>query len=245
MQSLNPKLFECKDSMYVMIPEVRDRLIDIADTFLSDSSELDIKVYPADIRLVGSNAGYDYNDKSDIDLHIVVNTDLYTCDPSILQCALNIFRQKFNQEYNISIKGIEVELYVEDIKSATMSAGIYSILQNRWIKFPEPEPSMEDFIDDEVKEKTARWVNLITAALDKPIIGSDEEVSLTLADCQQLLNRLYLMRKTGLEKEGRLSKGNLIFKQVRNTGMLDALKSRIIELTSSALTLESWKRWQQ
>ena len=50
------------------------------------------------------------------------------------------------------------------------------------------------------------------------------------------------MRKTGLEVGGRLSDGNLIFKEVRNSGMLDALKEKRNELKSFALTLEALRR---
>ena len=56
----------------------------------------------------------------------------------ILQVALNREKAAFNDYYDISVKGVEVELYVEDINSGTMSNGIYSLFTNKWIKFPKP-----------------------------------------------------------------------------------------------------------
>jgi hypothetical protein len=39
---------------------------------------------------------------------------------------------------DIKIHGIEIELYIQDIRSTTVSNGIYSICDNVWIKEPKP-----------------------------------------------------------------------------------------------------------
>ena len=241
MQTLNSKLFDTRDPKLRLHEDVRNKLIEIANTFLEDVRDQGILIYPADIRIVGSNAGYDYTPYSDIDLHIVVNSEFYSCDPKILQTALNLFRFQFNDQYNITVKGIEVEVYAEDIKSATVSNGIYSIIQNRWIKYPQPEVDMSEYITPEIKDKASQWTSLIEEVIE---LAPSESLSAEddLQRCEHLINRLYLMRKTGLETDGRLSEGNLIFKQVRNSGMLDALKAKRIQLKSFALTLESLRR---
>ena len=241
MQELNYKLYNKEDEQLRLHKNVRERLIEIANAFLDDLREQNINIYPADIRLVGSNAGFDFTPHSDIDLHLVVDFDLYSQDPAILQSALNICRQRFNDQYNITVKGINVEIYAEDIHSANISNGIYSIIQNRWIKFPEEESEMAEYITPEIKEKANRWVELIQAAIDKTAASESEAEVFTL-ECEHLINRLYLMRKTGLETGGRLSAGNLIFKQVRNSGMLDAVKAKRNEYRAQALTLESLRR---
>ena len=241
MQTLNTKLFDISDSKLRLHTDIRNKLIEISNAFLEDLREQNINIYPADIRLVGSNAGFDFTPHSDIDLHLVIDFEMYSQDALLLQTALNISRLKFNDQYNIRVKGIEVEIYAEDIKSATVSNGIYSIIQNRWIKFPEPEEDMSKYITSEIKDKTSQWIKLIEEVLELSP-SSDSVAKIDLEKCEHLINRLYLMRKTGLEIGGRLSDGNLIFKEVRNSGMLDALKSKRDELKSFALTLESLRR---
>lgn len=241
MQTLNSKLFNLEDNKLRLHTDIRNKLIEIANAFLEDLREQDINIYPADIRLVGSNAGFDFTSYSDIDLHLVVDFEMYSQDALLLQTALNISRLKFNDQYNITVKGIEVEIYAEDIKSATVSNGIYSVIQDRWIKFPEPEADMSEYITPEIKDKTSQWVSLIQAVLDLSP-ENDSAAKVDLEKCEHLINRLYLMRKTGLEVGGRLSDGNLIFKEVRNSGMLDALKEKRNELKSFALTLEALRR---
>ena len=46
-----------------------------------------------------------------------------------------------------------------------------------------------------------------------------------------------MMRKLGLAKEGEASKGNLIFKELRNMNMLSDLRDRYYELRSDNLSL--------
>lgn len=246
MQVLNDKLFNLADDKLRLHEDVRNKLIDIANAFLDELRYNDVNVYPADIRLVGSNAGFDYTLHSDVDLHIVVNFDLFSEDSTLLQNTLNISRLKFNDQYNISVKGIEVEVYVEDIKSATISNGIYSIMQNRWIKFPENDSeNMEAYITSDIEDKSRQWEVIIQKVLESDPATStvpDKYAEDALKQCDHIISRLYLMRKTGLETGGRLSAGNLIFKQVRNSGMLDALKNKRAELLSFSLTLESLRR---
>lgn len=229
---LNPKLFENN----MLKPDVLEALRRIAEEFLNSiNNDIEKDIIPADIRLVGSNAGFDFNDDSDIDLHIVVNFDHYSCDPPLLQAALNIERINWNSQYNITVKQLPVELYVEDIKSSTNSNGIYSVSQNRWIKFPEDEiASSEYFKNADIIDYSDKWITLIELA-----INNTDKYSLDY--CQRLLDRIYMMRKNGIETYGRLSKGNIIFKLVRARGYLDKLKEHIKDLQSMQLTLEQRK----
>ena len=51
------------------------------------------------------------------------------------------------------------------------------------------------------------------------------------------INELYMMRKLGLAEDGEASKGNLIFKELRNMNMLSDLRDRYYELRSDNLSL--------
>ena len=225
MKTLNPKLFIYKDNRYELIPEIREKLKQIANAFVDYIEEQGIYLNVADIQFLGSNAGFDYTDNSDIDLHLVSDFESISCDSNLLQIALNSERSRFNLSHNIRIKGISVELYVEDVNAGTNSNGIYSILYDKWIKYPEPEnvkkPDYSSYLQ--------QWKSIIDKALAQD----------NLYEVQRVMNRLYMMRKNGLATSGRFSIGNLVFKEIRNLGLLDALKDKRLDLESKQLSLEA------
>ncbi len=75
---LNPKLFG-KDG--ILLPDVRERLIEIVHYF-EDYIEVPLDI--CDIQLVGSNVSYNYNNDSDLDVHIITNFDVQQAKPEIL-----------------------------------------------------------------------------------------------------------------------------------------------------------------
>lgn len=232
MNTLNPKLFhEGNDGTYIINEGIIDNLNTITQSFTNYLSEQGVELSIADVRIVGSNAGFDYTDKSDIDLHIVADFEATSCDTATLQILLNSERRSFNTTYTPSVKGIPVELYVEDIKAGTESNGIYSILQNRWIKYPVRE--YDNQIDtNKYNDNVNQFINIIV----KTIATRD------LQQIQHLLNRIYMMRKNGIEAGGRNSGGNVVFKQLRNLGYIKQLQSARDELISNQLTFESLSR---
>ena len=216
---LNDKIFNLDDNL--MKQEIRQRLIEIADLFVSSMQENNIPIKVYDYWLVGSNAAYNYNKDSDIDIHIIVDMDIVQ-EPYLLRLLYDYIKSSFSQKYNIEVKGHEVELYLEDIKTSAVTNGIYSLKQDKWLKFPqEQEPRI---IDIEETPLFAQW-------LDRYQSLEDEE-------CEQFLDDLYVMRKISLANEGEFGDGNLIFKEFRNRGYLDDLKARKYKFESDRLTLE-------
>ena len=228
-QSLNPALFEALPTgEYTVKPEIREKLLEIASEFINYLAEDGLELDVVDIRLVGSNAGYDYQDTSDIDLHLVADLDNLCCDDTIVQVALNAEKQRFNNTYDITVKGIPVEVYVEDVRTGVNSCGIFSLARGGWVKYPVPADPIPDKFLAEIEEKFGRWTNIINAALSRK---HEKEL-------QRIINRLYLMRKDGLDTVGINSCGNQIFKKERAAGLLDALKQAKDEAISERLTME-------
>lgn len=229
MNNLNSILFEVNsENKYKLKPEIRQRLLDISEAFQNYISQDGLCLNVVDVRLVGSNAGYDYNDASDIDLHLVADLDCMSCDPAILQVALNAEKTKFNSNLDISLKSIPVELYIEDVRAGVNSNGIYSIVKDDWIKYPTLEEPLSSEMEEFVGNKVGEWIRLISKAL----IRKNEN------ELQRIINRLYLMRKDGLDSYGAKSPGNLIFKAVRKQGYLEKLKLARDEAISERLTME-------
>ena len=131
-ETLNPKLWNSDNTLK---PEVYQKLYDISQEFIKF---IEIPLNIVDIEIVGSNASYNYNETSDIDLHIIVNSEVNYVDPEILRTLYNARKGSFNDNYDLSIEGIPVELYIEDVKDGNATNGRFSISKNEWIKFPEP-----------------------------------------------------------------------------------------------------------
>ena len=175
-----------------------------------------------DIIISGSNAAYGYNRYSDIDLHLLIEYPKNNLDLKELYAAK---KDQYNMMYNIKVKDINVELYVQDVKEPHYSAGIYSILYNKWIKKPKHQPPV--ITRKEIINKSKNYSNRIIRALK-----SDD-----LMTAQEILNDLKNLRRAGLEKGGEESLENLTFKLLRNRGLIDKLKKHIIKLESAELSL--------
>lgn len=221
-ETLNSKLFDENNKLK---EEVREALLNVKDEFLKDLSENKIPLRVIDIWLVGSNASFNYTDKSDIDLHIIANLDDVCEDTCLLQILYNYVKASFNKRHDISIKGLPVEVYIQDVNSNSVSNGIYSLQEDEWIKFPEQLPEYET---DTTKLVGLQDLLRIYNTLDRTNI---EQI-------KSLIDYAYIIRQKGLV-EGEFSDGNLSFKEFRNLGYLDELKDLVAELRSKELSLES------
>lgn len=110
--TLNPKLFDENNHLK---KEVRDKVLDIVDEFVSGLQEDGVKINIKDIIIVGSNASYNYNDQSDVDVHIRVDTKSLDCPDNLYPLLYSAYRSIFNKKFDIDFYGIPVELYVETI----------------------------------------------------------------------------------------------------------------------------------
>ena len=218
---LNPKLWENNK----LKEDVRARLFEIVEQFVSSC---EIPLHTVDVHIVGSQASYNYTQYSDLDVHIICNFDLIDCPNEVLQTAYNSVKAKFNSDYDITIRGIDVELYVEDIRSSVMSNGIYSLYKDEWIKFPK---KLTDVPEVDVSEEVTQWTTNINN-----ILATNNSDSI-----EQVIDDLYIIRKNSLDVEGEYGKGNQLFKEIRNIGLLDALKDGYKRAKSKELSLESLK----
>ena len=217
---LNPVLWdgmELKD-------EVKNKLLEIADTFIKG---LEYPINVADIRFLGSNASFNYNENSDIDLHIISNFDLTYIDKNILQLLYNSSKNNFNNNHDISIHGIPVEIYVEDMNSMNATNGSYSLLKDEWVKIPKPI----DYVIPDYSKELNDYLDEYNQVMKDG----------TLDEIEELINRIYMGRKDGLATEGEASIGNCVFKELRNRDVISNLRDRLHELESEELTLENKK----
>lgn len=218
--TLNPKLWDINSQL--MLPEVRQKLIDIVSAF---EDYIDVPIHIVDAQVCGSNASYNYTSNSDLDLHVIANFDLMDVPEGLLQQLYNAKKSSFNRETDITIHGIQVEIYVQDIKSQVNSNGIYSICDNDWVKEPKPIKSITKHNTEKEFEKWSDHIQQVLAENDYNAIVDT-------------VNMLYLMRTNSLAVDGEYSKGNQLFKEIRNAGYLKELKDAMLSCLSRQLTLE-------
>lgn len=134
---LNPKLWEGAE----LKQEVKEKINFIVNEFVKNLQEDNINIQIDDIILIGSNCSYNYTKDSDLDIHILANSDaLKDCDPDIVSKLYSAYRTIFNKKFDIDFYGIPVEIFVETNEMPRVSNGVYSVMQEKWIK----EPVMED-----------------------------------------------------------------------------------------------------
>lgn len=107
--TLNQKIFNGDE----LDPEVKDKLLEIVDRFKYNLEENDIKLDIKDVRIIGSNASYNYTDKSDIDLHIFADLSVYPDQEMLAQKVYDAYKALWNTKFDPIIRGHEVEIYVE------------------------------------------------------------------------------------------------------------------------------------
>ena len=218
-ETLNPKLWSSDNKL---LDDVKVKIVEIIEQFISTC---DIPINMVDAHLVGSNASYNYTQYSDLDVHIISNFDLVDAPKEVLQVLYNALKAKFNADYDISIRGIDVEIYVEDIRSTAISNGVYSLYEDRWIRFPK---KLTDVPQVEIEPEFSEWKEKFQTAINSG--NSDSIVN--------VINDLYILRKNSLDSEGEYGKGNQIFKEIRNCGLLDSAKDAYKTFKSKELTIE-------
>jgi hypothetical protein len=212
-------------------PEIREKLLAIAQDFY-DSLEVGDAQF-SDITFTGSLAALNYSKFSDVDLHILVDFSDVDDKTELVREYFNAMKSVWNRLHDIEIKGYEVEVYVQDINDPHEAQGLYSILNNEWIKFPTPERS--NFDKDNVKKKAASLmdqIDRVTKLIDEK---KYEEAELY---AEKIKLKIRKMRKTGLETIGAYSVENLAFKVLRRNDYLEKLSAAKREAYDSLHSLK-------
>lgn len=229
-EELNNKIFLNN----IMIENVRENLLKATEDFLSEMTrgmlEENIYLFIKDIMLVGSNASYNYSEYSDIDIHILYDSTNLGEDNSkfFAREYFETFRRLFNQSHKITVYSIPVEFYVEDINNAGVYNGRYSLLTNNWVQFPVKDAVEVNSADVEAKYD-----------LYKSDIESYTSISGQYENSLELYKRIFKMRRSALRGGGEFCTENLVFKKLRNEGLIDKLRDYIRNERDKQLSVES------
>ena len=226
--TLNPRFWEDKE----LNPLIRDRLLVIAEDFYR---YLGVDYEIEDIILTGSNANYNWNDLSDLDVHIIINYKKTGEEMDFLNELFTAKRSDWNRVHNILMKGHEVEMYVQDEDEPNIATGVYSILNDEWNV--EPERRAQPEIDYATVEKKAGNIEDEIGQISKMYDAGEYE---DVLDCTEVLKeKIRKMRRAGLYSAGEFSAENIAFKVLRNSGNLGRLSDLRNKAYDAMMSLES------
>jgi len=198
---------------------VRKKLLQIAEEFYA-TFKLDIPI--SDIQLTGSLANYNWTPKSDLDVHVLIDFSKINPDLALVKKSLDGQRFVWNLRHNIVIRGYDVELYLQDINEPHVASGLFSLLNNEWIRVPEYNPPQIDEKDVQSKfEGIINNIDQLNVELqsDNPTINARDLHS----HAERVKSKIMKMRKEGLAERGEFSVENLVFKKLRNEGYIQNL----------------------
>jgi predicted nucleotidyltransferase len=225
--SLSGVIFDKSGSDFFMRKEIKDRLLEIADDFIEF---LGIDFFIHDIVLTGSLANYNWSDYSDVDLHILIDFKETDYKLDILKEFFDSKKNLWNKNHDIKIKKYDVELYVQDVDEKHLSAGVYSVLHNKWIVIPEKSNPKID--DRKIIEKGEEYANQIDNLIKKSKEGKDIS-----GEIDGLKDKIKRFRQSGLDDGGEYSYENLTFKLLRRNGYIEKLINLKSEVTDKKLSI--------
>ena len=205
---LNPKLWDGA----LLKPDVRDALLNFGYSWASYARiPKDIIL---DVIMTGGNANYNYTNKSDIDVHVVIDRNALGSDRELIDDYLQNKKMLWILTHKIKVLGYSLEPYAQDNADRyPANQGVYSLLRQRWIQFPNK--GNYDFQNDPgLKRKVMFYKKMI----DRMIANK-----MPLSAVKELKNKLREMRAASISAGGEFSFENLVFKELRNRGYLDKL----------------------
>lgn len=218
---LNPRLW----SGYSLKPIVKKKLLEIGKAW-AEWANIPEKAIE-DVVFVGGNANFNYTDHSDIDVHIIVDREKIPDCPELIDDYFQDKKQLWALTHKIKIYGHDVELYAQDSKAKfPKNQGVFSLQNNKWVIKPQKhEVDLDNpHIVKKVKEIQGKIENLISSN------SSDESF-------KHLKDKIKNMRASAIQKSGEFAFENLVFKELRNTGVLDKMNEYIRTRQDEKLSL--------
>ena len=210
---LNPKIW----TDFEINSEVREDLLKIAQDFYGST---DLQADVDDIILTGSLSNYNLSEKySDYDLHILIDFSQVNESVELVKKYADSVKKIWNDEHDITIKGYEVEVYIQDVSEPHTSTGVFSLLNNKWKVKPE---RVEFEPDEDMIEEKGKSVMMLVDDLEEEV--DEDKYESFLEKLQKVWDKVKNYRKSGLESEGgELSLGNLVFKFLRRNGYIEKI----------------------
>jgi hypothetical protein len=167
-----------------------------------------------DIVVTGGNTNFNYTPLSDLDVHIM------TDESGIDDSKLYLKKGQYQKEHaDMNIFGIQTEFYIQNFtEHFPKDQGVYSILNESWV-LPPTHLDVQSMMDD---PKIIGKIKYYIHHIEKYLIpdGTEKEIF-------AFKEKLFTMRSDGLGTNGEFSLGNMIYKDLRNRGLIDKINNRL------------------
>jgi hypothetical protein len=226
---LNPDIWVDDDTIR---EDIQRRLLKIAYDYWES---LEMGYDYDDVTFTGSLANYNWSNYSDIDLHIVFDFRKLGSNSDKIKELIDSKTRNWNSEHDITIKGFDVELYIQDKREPHHSTGVYSLLKDKWLKKP-----IKDVIElnrPHIEEKYNNITALVKDIQKDYKSGNDMEA--IVKRVKRLKDRLRKMRKSGLETGGEFSTENIVYKILRRQNIMKQLSDIEKSAYDQSVTLEN------
>jgi len=207
-------------------PEVRNQLKKIA-MFWASNSKIPVTAIK-DIVLTGGNASYFYNDKSDLDVHLIVDKSKISECEGLLDDYLRTQQTLWRLEHDVKVYDSPVEVYAEDIDDKTPPGQPrYSLKKDKWIQ--EPSESQTPVVTREIKAKVTDMQNYVNDLIQN---GANPTI------LKAYKEKIQKLRQIAVREGGEKSFDNLAYKLFRNSGYLNKIDSYVRSNTDEMLSLK-------
>lgn len=199
-------------------PEIREVLVKIAQDYWESLYCEDVvcKNIPIlDIILTGSLANYNWSKYSDVDLHIIFDINKLGPNKEFIKELLDVKTRKWNSDHDITIKGFEVELYLQPHDIKHFATGVYSVMNDEWNI--EPKKEVVSLDKETIRKKYKEFVKQVND------IEKDKDNQSVINRIEKLKDKIKKMRKAGLETGGEYSVENIVFKLLRRNDIMEKL----------------------
>lgn len=151
---LDPRIW---DGMAIK-PDIRDAIQQVVDRNVRESGIEGLTVDGVD--LFGSNASYEYDDKSDVSVHVFTHKPGLTAEELSPFMKLLTKELDSRQEGRILLNGAPLEVVFHSDRSDNYGAapgiGQYSVTEGRWLEMPIQQP--DNFDRDQMKIDVKRFI---------------------------------------------------------------------------------------
>lgn len=226
--TLNPIIF---DENMKMKEEISDALLQIAkDYFIS----LKINIPVKDITMTGSLSNYNWSKYSDVDLHIIIDLDKMGDKKDMIKDLLDAKTRAWNDKHNITVKGYDVELYLQLHDQEHFSTGVYSILNDEFVI----EPKIQDASIDK-KNVVKKYNSIVNTVNDiHKDFAKKKDYKDVISRLESLSDKIKKTRTAGLEGKGEYSLENIVFKLLRRNNIMEKIGNLLAKAYDESMSID-------
>ena len=225
---LNPVIWDGDNKMK---EEISDTLLQIAKDYFTS---LKINIPVKDITMTGSLSNYNWSKYSDVDLHIIIDLDKMGDKKDMIKDLLDAKTRAWNDKHNITVKGYDVELYLQLHDQEHFSTGVYSVLNDEWVI----EPKIQDDTIDK-KNVVKKYNSIVNTVNDiHKDFAKKKDYKDVVSRLESLSDKIKKTRTAGLEGKGEYSLENIVFKLLRRNNIMEKIGNLLAKAYDESMSID-------